>query len=372
MELGKDKKKEEQQINQNRYQAGNAPLSQPGMAEKLGNKVKNEAMNKGMELGKEQLASMIAPTATAAQTAGLQALAPVAGGLSPGASMAVMGNAGMAGTTGATLASGAGAAGAGAAGAGAMAALGPIGIGLAADELLGLGIRKKVIGFNQGGQVGPLNPQYNYGGGMAGLSMAGGRGGGYGGDGGLIDRNIVTPIKNIYNKYFPYEGEDLSYNGDLSDPRGKYSNSPAVAAAKARAKEMGIEIDPRAYETPEERYKSQGGPISAQYNAQGTMSEEQARALMNNQPEAMTEVAQEAMPMLQPRSINFPEAMTEVAQEAMPMLQPPRRRPMAEELFDEIKAEQNYVSSESLSPPGFSEEMARYMQAIGQPFGGRQ
>ena len=235
MELALDKKKEEQQINQNRYQAGNAPLSQPGMAEKLGNKVKNEAMNKGMELGKEQLASMIAPTATAAQTAGLQALAPVAGGLSPGASMAVMGNAGMAGTTGATLASGAGAAGAGAAGAGAMAALGPIGIGLAADELLGLGIRKKVLGFDEGGQVGPLN---------------------------------------------------------------------------------------------------------SQYYAQGTMTEEQARALMNNQPE--------------------------------PMPQPPRRRPVAEELFDEIKAEQNYVSSESLSPPGFSEEMARYMQAIGQPFGGRQ
>ena len=82
------------------------------------------------------------------------------------------------------------------------------------------------------------------------------------------------------------------------------------------------------------------GPLNSQYYAEGTMSEEQARALMNNQPE--------------------------------PMPQPPRRRPVAEELFDEIKAEQNYVSSESLSPPGFSEEMAKYMQAIGQPFGGRQ
>ena len=75
-------------------------------------------------------------------------------------------------------------------------------------------------------------------------------------------------------------------------------------------------------------------------SARGGMSEEQARALMNNQPE--------------------------------PMPQPPRRRPVAEELFDEIKAEQNYVSSESLSPPGFSEELAKYMQSIGQPFGGRQ
>ena len=257
MELALDnKKKEEQQINQNKYQAGNAPLSQPGIAEQMGTRIKNKAMDetmkKGMELGKESLASLAAPSAGAANTAML-ASTPATIGMG-GAEIALAGQ---------TMAG----AGAGAAGAGAMAALGPIGIGLAADELLGLGIRKKVIGFDEGGQVGPLN---------------------------------------------------------------------------------------------------------SQYYAQGTMTEEQARALMNNQPEAMTEVAQEAMPMLQPRSINFPEAMTEVAQEAMPMLQPPRRRPMAEELFDEIKAEQNYVSSESLSPPGFSEELAKYMQSIGQPFGGRQ
>jgi len=304
MELALDKKKEEQQINQNRYQAGNAPLSQPGMAEKLGNKVKNEAMNKGMELGKEQLASFAAPTATAAQTAGLQALAPVAGGLSPGASMAVMGNAGMAGTTGATLASGAGAAGAGAAGAGAMAALGPIGIGLAADELLGLGIRKKVLGFDEGGQVGPLSPQYHAEGTMSTMPM--------------MNKQLEL-MKGEYYGQLPGGYEGMSYSDMYSFPEFKQLMYPSL-------------------------YKSQGGPISPQYNAQGTMTEEQARALMNNQPK--------------------------------PMPQPPRRRPnpydqaMASKGYDPMA--DRYVSSESLSPPGFSEEMAKYMQAIGQPFGGRQ
>ena len=36
------------------------------------------------------------------------------------------------------------------------------------------------------------------------------------------------------------------------------------------------------------------GPLSAQYNAQGTMSKEQAMALMNNQPEPIP------MPMMRP------------------------------------------------------------------------
>jgi hypothetical protein len=42
------------------------------------------------------------------------------------------------------------------------------------------------------------------------------------------------------------------------------------------------------------------GPLSPQYKAEGTMSEEQAMALMNNQPEPMTEIAQEAIPMISP------------------------------------------------------------------------
>ena len=39
------------------------------------------------------------------------------------------------------------------------------------------------------------------------------------------------------------------------------------------------------------------GPLSTQYNAQGTMTEEQARALMMNQLEPMTEISQEQIPM---------------------------------------------------------------------------
>ena len=175
----------------------------------------------------------------------------------------------------------------GGAGAGAgMAALGTampyVGAGLLAGKAFGL--------FNEGGQVGPLNAQYHA-----------------EGTGAMKTPEMEKLLEGLsFEELYKQEYGDASIENWMK----------------------------------QHNYKSQGGPISPQYNAQGTMTEEQARALMNNQPE--------------------------------PMPQPPRRRPVAEELFDEIKAEQNYVSSESLSPPGFSEEMARYMQAIGQPFGGRQ
>jgi len=366
MELALDnKKKEEQQINQNKYQAGNAPLSQPGIAEQMGTRIKNKAMDetmkKGMELGKESLASLAAPSAGAANTAML-ASTPATIGMG-GAEIALAGQ---------TMAG----AGAGAAGAGAMAALGPIGIGLAADELLGFGIRKKVLGFDEGGQVGPLNAQYHAEGTksydateedyryqMPGsleyeARMAKNRV--------KQARRASAPVmKNedgsIDQRYYNYQEalrqlqkqQDFVYPQMIPDNGKKmgalrmaYTDDPIAAKMydvgnapiDTSIMPMGFIGHPTDKNGYTARGYSTGGPIS--YNAQGTMSEEQARALMNNQPE--------------------------------PMPQPPRRRPMAEELFDEIKAEQNYVSSESLSPPGFSEEMARYMQAIGQPFGGRQ
>jgi len=80
----------------------------------------------------------------------------------------------------------------------------------------------------------------------------------------------------------------------------------------------------------------QVGPLSAQYKAQGTMTEEQARALMMNQPEPIqTMPATKTMPMV--GSIMRPnpdelyneivaESMTEAAQQQMP--QPKMRPPL--------------------------------------------
>jgi len=148
MELASPNEKEKMQMRQ--YQAQAAPLAQQekGMVGQMGDMAKRRAMEGALDAGQEGIMKGIGSLAgpSAAQTAGLQALAPAAGGLSPGASMAVMGNAGMAGTTGAGLA-----------GAGGMAALGTaipyVGAGFLAGKALGL--------FNQGGQVGPLSAQYN-------------------------------------------------------------------------------------------------------------------------------------------------------------------------------------------------------------------
>ena len=129
--------------------------------------------------------------------------------------------------------------------------------------------------------------------------------------------------------------------GPMAGGGGAALGVPHVAAALAADELLGLGIRKKVVGFDE---GGQVGPLNAQYYAQGTMTEEQARALMNNQPK--------------------------------PMPQPPRRRPnpydqaMASKGYDPMA--DRYVSSESLSPPGFSEEMAKYMQAIGQPFGGRQ
>lgn len=74
------------------------------------------------------------------------------------------------------------------------------------------------------------------------------------------------------------------------------------------------------------------GPLSPQYNAQGTMSKEQAMALMNNQPEPTSTPRAEPMyiptPMARPNPDELyneimAESMTEAAQQAMPMMKPP-------------------------------------------------
>ena len=299
-----------------------APLAQrePGVGEQMAGMAKQRAMKGALDEGQKGMMSALTPASAGATNAAALAANPATMGMG-GAEVA------LAGQSLAPAVAGSGMATVG-------AAMPYVGAAMLADKALGLGIMDSF--FSEGGEVGPLSPQYNYRGGMA-----GGRGGGYGGDGGLMERNIVNPIKNIYNKYFPYEGEDLSYNSDLGNAQNNYDsggryNSPYVKAAEARAKEMGIEIDPRAYDTPEERYKSQGGPISYKAEGGNTMSEEQARALMNNQPEPTP------MPMMRP---DPRELMAEIKQEmAMPQ---PRSRPASINPYD---AAMNYEGYDPILP----------------------
>jgi len=137
----------------NPTQAPSAPQLEKGMGGQMMDMAKQRAMTGTLDKGQEGLMEGLgALTAgpTTAQTAGLNALVPATGGLSPGAAQAVMGNTSLAGTTGAQLASGA-------AGSGAMAGMATampyVGAGILAGKALGL--------FNSGGHVGPLSPQYN-------------------------------------------------------------------------------------------------------------------------------------------------------------------------------------------------------------------
>ena len=189
MEIGiASPNQKEKMMQMKRYEAQAGPLApqQPGVMQQAGDMVKNRAMNKGLDYGEKQITSALTPTAlatpSATQMAGLEGLAGTSGaGLSPGAAQAVLGSsssaaplvaeaagmtsAGLAGTTGAGLATTAGT-GAATAGAGAgMAALGTavpyVGAALLAGKALGF--------FNEGGQVGPLSPEYKMSGGPLGM-----------------------------------------------------------------------------------------------------------------------------------------------------------------------------------------------------------
>ena len=74
------------------------------------------------------------------------------------------------------------------------------------------------------------------------------------------------------------------------------------------------------------------GPLSAMYKAEGGMTEEQAMALMNNQPEPMP------IPMMRPNPDElYNEIMAESAQQAMPMMRPPLAA-------DPLNADTTYLS----------------------------
>lgn len=90
------------------------------------------------------------------------------------------------------------------------------------------------------------------------------------------------------------------------------------------------------------------GPLSAQYHAEGTMTEEQARALMMNQPEPI-----QTMPPTQPMSMAY---QTMPATKTMPMVGP-IMRPDPDELYNEIVAEsmteaaQQQIPQPKMRPP---------------------
>lgn len=72
----------------------------------------------------------------------------------------------------------------------------------------------------------------------------------------------------------------------------------------------------------------QVGPLSAQYAAEGTMSREQAMALMNNQPEPVqTMPPTQSIPMPQSRPINFPDPEELLMEMSMPQPRPQLQDP---------------------------------------------
>ena len=80
------------------------------------------------------------------------------------------------------------------------------------------------------------------------------------------------------------------------------------------------------------------GPLSAMYKAEGGMTEEQAMALMNNQPEPIP------MPMMRPNPDElYNEIMAESAQQAMPMMRPPLR-------IDPLNADTTYSPYDMIRP----------------------
>jgi len=154
---------------------------EPSAAEQFGQMAQNRAMEKGLQTGEEKImegaSSFMTPSVAAPSATQMNAMSSMAGqGLSPGAAQAVMGSGSsaaplvaqaagqtagqLAATTGSQLATGAATnAAAAGAGTGAMATMGAavpyVGAALLADEVLGLGLRENVLGFDKGGQVEP-------------------------------------------------------------------------------------------------------------------------------------------------------------------------------------------------------------------------
>ena len=285
-----------QGVNGHNFAAVKAP--EPGVGQQMVKMGQQRAMNSALDFGQTGITSALAPSApvVASSVEGGAVLGPMAGG--GGAAMGVP----------------------------------HVAAALAADELLGLGIRKKVVGFDEGGQVGPLNAQYHAGGNQV-----------YG-----MGYSIPNPFVSeaellaLYDKMQRLPGTksatpNLSYEAFKRQQGLRFNQGGQVGPLNAQYHAGGTgysipnpNLGQSALLNSYDRYLSgfneptgnlpnmampfdefklileqqnaikfnEGGQVP-QYNAQGTMTEEQARALMNNQPELMPEP-----PMRRP--INFP------------------------------------------------------------------
>jgi hypothetical protein len=334
MEIGiASPNEKEKAMQMKQYEASAGPLAprEKGVGEQMGDMYKQKAMNAAvdesskmaMEGAKPYMQGMtnaINPMgsagagAVAGQATTNAALANA--GMTGGAEIALAGQA--MGGTGAGLATGA-------AGAGGMATLGAavpyVGAAMIADQALGLGIMDSL--FSEGGKVGPLSPQYKAEGGMSAEDYR------YqmpGGDvyNARMERNKVKqaeresmpimtmPDGSVNQQYYNMQEakrqlqkqQDFVYPQIIPDNGKKmgalrmaYTDDPIAqkmygvgnAPVDTSVMPMGFIGHPTDKQGYTARGYNQGGEV---------MSEEQAMALMNNQPEPMTEIAQEAMPMI--------------------------------------------------------------------------
>ena len=271
MELAIDdpiKRAQQYAVNQNQFQAPQAPLSQdPGVGTQMANMAKNRAMQGALNTGQKELMGAIAGPSAGATNAAALAANPATMGMG-GAEVALAGQ---------TLAPSV-------AGAGGMAALGTaipyVGAGLLAGKALGL--------FNEGGMVGPLSAQYH------------------------AEGTMNTPKMKGLRDHLSYMEYIKSLDPDLIVP----------------GEEAYYEMDLiRRGDEDLLKFKSEGGPINPEYkanemlkdqkmlqkiinikqsdldpskigSARGGMTTEQAMALMNNQPdpdELYNEIVAESM-----------------------------------------------------------------------------
>jgi hypothetical protein len=307
-----------------------APLAQqgPGVGEQMADMAKQRAMKGALDAGQTGITSALTSSAPV-----------VASGVEGGAIL-----------------------GAGA-GTGAMASVGTampyVGAAMLADKALGLGIMDSF--FSEGGEVGPLSPQYHAGGGMS-----------------AEDYRYQMPGGDVYNarmernkvKQAERESMPIMKNKDGSINQQYYNMQEGIRqlqkqqdfvypqvipdnGKKMGALRMAYTDDPIA----QKMYGVGNAPIDTSlmplgfighptdnqgYTARGydqggeVMSEEQARALMNNQPEPTP------MPMMRP---DPRELMAEIKQEmAMPQ---PRSRPASINPYD---AAMNYEGYDPILP----------------------
>jgi len=234
---------EEEKMRMKQYQAqiANVPQPEQGIAGQMGDMVKERAMEGALNTAQKGAKPYMQKMVNAINPAGSAGAGAVAGQAATNAALA---NAGMTGgaeiaLAGQSLAPSLAATGATGAGMGAgMAALGTavpyIGAGLLAGKALGL--------FNQGGQVGPLSPQYNA-------------------QGTMSEEQAMALMNNQPEINFP-DPEELLLEMSMPTPRPSVNemylyNNPNDASMISEGYDSIV--PPYIEEIPQ--YKSQGGSL---------------------------------------------------------------------------------------------------------------